>query len=155
MTSAVALAGAALFISAGLAWAARLVHIGNLDALSLAAKTAVPHPVCPVDWPELRIQAVVTPPDEPFRVLLLVEWPAKQRTATMLVELDPRDRRSPELLAAWRADQVSIAPSWLGGRQVELRRRQSLARVRGLLVSEDPPPESGASRQPGAGAGRM
>ncbi len=139
MAPAVELAGAVLFIVAGLGWAARIVHIGNLDALSLAAKTAVPHPVCPVDWPELRITAVVTPPDESFLVLLQVEWPTRERTATMLLQLDRRDRRARQLLPEWCAKQASIAPGWLGGSRVELRRRQSLARVRGLLVGDAPP----------------
>ncbi len=142
MVSAAALAGAALFIVTGLTWAARLVHIGNLDALSLAAKTAVPNPVSPVDWPELRILAVLRPPEESMRILLLVEWPARQRTATMLLELGPRDRRSPRLLTQWCAAQTSIAPGWVDGSRVELRRRQSLARVRAMPVGGDLPPES-------------
>jgi hypothetical protein len=139
--SAAALAGAALFILAGLAWTARLVHIGNLDALSLVAKTAVPDPLSPVDWPELRIRSVVTPPDDPLVVLLFVEWPARQRTATLLLALDSGDRRSRQLLAEWSADQVAVAPSWRDGSRIELRRRQSLARVRGLLMAEQPVPQ--------------
>ena len=41
---AVALAGAILFIAAGLAWTARLVHIGDLDAQALAKKSCPPRP---------------------------------------------------------------------------------------------------------------
>jgi len=50
-----------LFICAGLACSARLVHIGNLDALALAEKMAVPDPASALDWPELRVHAVDRP----------------------------------------------------------------------------------------------
>lgn len=54
-----AVAGACLFIAAGLAWTARLVHIGAVDAQELADKLAAPEPVSAVDWPELRLRAAV------------------------------------------------------------------------------------------------
>ncbi|MGO9143826.1 MAG: hypothetical protein ACLP70_20635, partial [Streptosporangiaceae bacterium] len=74
MIVAVALAGAVLFIAGGLAWTARLVHIGNLDALALAEKIGTPDPVSALDWPELHVRAVIPQPGEPSVVLLRVGW---------------------------------------------------------------------------------
>jgi hypothetical protein len=135
---AIALAGAILFIVAGLAWTARLVYVGNLDAQALAEKVAVPAPASALDWPELHLQAVVAQPDEPPLVLLHVDWPAyPQRMATLLVELDRDDRRSLSVLTGWCACRASIAPSRRAGAELELRRRQSLERVHAVLIAED------------------
>jgi hypothetical protein len=143
--TAAAVAGACLFIAAGWAWTARLVHIGTLDALDLAEKLAVPVPDSALDWPELQVRAVV-PQDvagEQALVLLLVEWPAHHDQATLLVDLDPADERSLPLLSRWCAARASVSPGRCGPGELELRRRQSLERVRGLLVAEDAVPAAG------------
>jgi hypothetical protein len=140
--AAAALAGACLFIAAGLAWTARLVRIGALDALELAEKLAVPEPISALDWPELRVRAVV-PQDvagEQPLVLLLVEWPAHGEQATLLVDLGPADRRSLPLLSRWCAARAPVSPGRCGPGELQLRRRQSLERIRGLLVAEDTVP---------------
>ena len=132
------LAWACVLIVGALVWTARLVHVGNLDAMALAEKVATPEPVSALDWPELRVAAVVPQPGEPFLVLLLVEWPAHpERTATLLIRLDRSDQRSLPLLSQWYATRASVSPTG-GGGKVELRRRQSLDRVRGVLLAEDP-----------------
>jgi hypothetical protein len=132
------LAAAVLLVAAGLAWTARLVHVGNLDALALASKVATPDPVSALDWPELRIRAIIPQPDERPLVLVRVGWPAcPQRAATLLVALDSSDHRSLHLLSQWCATQASISPTRLGGADLEFRRRQSLERVRAVLVAED------------------
>jgi hypothetical protein len=137
---AVALAGAILFIAAGLAWTARLVHIGGLDAQALAEKVASPVPTSALDWPELHLQAVVAQPDEQSLVLLHVSWPAHpQREATLLLALDRGDRRSLSLLSQWCAGGASVSPARRDGAELELRRRQSLDRVHAVLVAEDIP----------------
>jgi hypothetical protein len=83
-----ALIGAALFIVLGLGAAARIVHIGNLDALGLASKLSTPRPKSAVDWPDLAVRAVVPQPDKPAVVLLWVTRPGHDgREATLLVEL--------------------------------------------------------------------
>jgi hypothetical protein len=134
---AAALAGVILAIAVGLAWTARLVHIGNLDAQDLAEKVAVPAPVSALDWPELHLNAVVAQPDEQS-VLLSVDWPAHpQRAATLLLALDPDDRHSLLLLSQWCAGQASVSPARRDGAEVVLRRRQSLERVHAILVVED------------------
>jgi hypothetical protein len=90
--AAICAAGATLFVVAALVWTARLVHVGNLDALSLAQKVGTPHPISALDWPELHVGMVVSVTDEPPVVLLLVEWPAHpERTASLLVRLDHGD----------------------------------------------------------------
>jgi hypothetical protein len=140
---AVAILGALVLLgaTAGLAWTARLLRIGTLDALELASKVAVPDPASALDWPELRVRAVVPQPDESGLVLLLVGWPAQSRqTATLLVALDSGDRRSVPMLAHWCATQASVSPSRLGQAGIELRRRQSLDRVQAVLVAEDNAP---------------
>jgi hypothetical protein len=140
---AVALAGVISFIAAGLAWTARLVHVGNLDAQALAEKVAVPVPTSALDWPELHLQAVVAQPDEQPLVLLHVGWPAHpQRVATLLVVLGRDDRRSLSLLSQWCVGQASVSPVRRGGAELELRRRQSLERVHAVLIAEDIPAQS-------------
>ncbi len=152
MIAAVALAGAVLCIVAGLAWTARLVHIGALDALALAEKMAVPDPVSALDWPEFHVRAVIPQPGEPSLVLLLVGWPSHWgRVATLLVDLGRGDQRSLPLLSRWCAGQASISPARRGDGELELRRRQSLERVRGLLLAEDATPASSGSWWPGPG----
>jgi hypothetical protein len=138
---AAALAGVTVFMAAGLAWTARLVHIGNLDAQDLADKTCVPTPASALDWPELHLNAVVAQPDEQPVVLLYVDWPAHpERAATLLLALDRDDRRSLPLLSQWCADHASVSPARQDGAELTLRRRQSLERVHALLVAEDTAP---------------
>jgi hypothetical protein len=141
--TAVALLGAVVLLGAvaGLAWTAHLLHIGTVDALELASKVAVPKPASALDWPELRVRAVVPQPDESGLVLLLVGWPAQPRqTATLLVALDSDDRRSVPTLAHWCATRASVSPTRLGAAGIELRRRQTLDRVRAVQVAEDNAP---------------
>jgi hypothetical protein len=135
---AVALTGVILFIVAGVAWTARLVHIGNLDAQALADKTGSPEPSSALDWPELHVHAVIAQPDEQSLVLLHVGWPAyPQRKATLLVALGQGDRGSLALLSRWCTCAASIAPVRRDGAELELRRRQSLERVHAVLITED------------------
>ena len=138
MIVAAALAGVIVFIAGGLFWAGRLVHLGNLDMQALADKLATPDPVSALDWPELRMQAVVPQPDDQPLVLLDVGWPGHAReSATLLLALDRADQRSLALLSRWCAQQASISPVRCGGAELELRRRQSLERVHAVLVSEE------------------
>jgi hypothetical protein len=153
--AAAGLAGALLLMIAGLTWTARLVHVGNLDALALAEKVAVPDPASAIDWPELHVRTVIPQPGEPSLVLLLVEWPAHpERAATLLVRLDAGDQRSVPLLSQWSADRASVSAARHGGGQVELRRRQSLERVRGFLAAEDPCGPRRDRQKPIPGPGR-
>jgi hypothetical protein len=135
----IALASAIIFILAGLAWtAARMVHVGNLDAHALAEKAALPTPASALDWPELHVYAAVPQPGDQPAVLLHVGWPAHPRSeAVLLLALDHGDSRSPSLLAQWCASAASVSPTRCGGTELELRRRQSLDRVHAFLIAED------------------
>jgi hypothetical protein len=147
VVAVLALTGAALFIVMGLAAAARIVHIGNLDALGLASKLAVPRPTSAVDWPELAIRAVVPQPGGPAMVLLWVSWPGHHGAdATLLIQLTSPPARSVRLLARWCQLSSSISPIALGQAGIELRRRQSLERVRGRLLAEDSAQAPAAAR---------
>ena len=127
-----------LLAAAGLAWTARLVHVSNLDALELAGKVGVPDPVSALDWPELRVRAIVQQPGDQPLVLLLVGWPAHpQRAATLLLAIDSGDHRSVPLLSLWCAAQAPVSPTRRDGAELELRRRKSLERVHAALVAED------------------
>lgn len=138
MAAAAAIGALVLLAAAGLAWTARLVHISNLDAAALAGKVGVPDPVSALDWPELRVRAIVPQPGDQPLVLLLVSWPAHpQRTATLLVAIDSGDNRSVPLLSLWCATQAPLSPTRRDGTGLELRRRQSLERVHAVLVAED------------------
>jgi hypothetical protein len=140
---AAALAGLVVFVVALLAAAARLVHLGNLDALALAEKVAVPEPDSALDWPDLQVLAVVAQPDDQPLVLLHVIWSAHPgQAAILLLALDEADRRSSLLLSRWCACHASVCPMRRPGAGLELRRRQSLERVHALLVSEDIAPAS-------------
>jgi hypothetical protein len=151
--AAIGAAGTTLFIMAALAWTARLVHVGNLDALALAEKVGTPQPVSAVDWPELHVRTIVSVTDDPPVVLLLVEWPAhRERAASLLVRLDHGDQRSVPLLSQWCTVQASVSPTRREDGRLELRRRQSMERVRGFLVAEDP--QRAPSAAPRAGARR-
>jgi hypothetical protein len=135
---AVALAGVVLFMVTGLAWTARLVHVGNLDAQALAEKTASPVPSSALDWPELHVHAVIAQPGEQRLVLLHVGWPAHpQREATLVVALNEGERRSLSLLSQWCSGEASVSPIRGDGAELELRRRQSLERVHAVLIAED------------------
>ncbi|MFI6996630.1 hypothetical protein [Nocardia sp. NPDC050175] len=141
MGLAVGLVGITLFLVSGLVWTAYLVCAGNLDAQALAEKMAVPQPSSALDWPELHVQAVVAQPDQESLVLLHVDWPAfPQRNATLLVSLDEGDPRSLLVLSQWCACQASVSPARPCGEMMELRRRQSLQRVSGVLLAESPWP---------------
>jgi len=147
VVAVLALTGAALFIVAGLGAAARIVHIGNLDALGLAAKLATPYPASAADWPELTVRAVVQQPDEQATVLLLVDRPYHDTPAvTLLLELSGPPERSVRLLENWCQASSSISPRLRGGAEIELRRRQSLERVRGRLLTEDSAPARATAR---------
>ena len=141
MITTAALAGSCLLIlAAWLAWTVRVLHVGTLDALALADKIATPRPVSALDWPELTVRAVVPQdlPGEPSLVVVFVEWPAhRERPATLLVDLGGTDQRSLALLTQWCATQASVSPTRCADGELELRRRQSLERVRAVLVAED------------------
>jgi hypothetical protein len=114
---ALALTGAVLFIPTGLALTARLVRIGNLDAVALA---------------------VVPQPGQPSVLLLLVGWPRHHgQEATLLVRLDDADQRSLTMLSRWCEERSSISPRRCQRAELELRRRQSLDRVRVQPLAED------------------
>lgn len=131
------------FIAAGLAWTARLVHIGNLDAHALAEKTAAPSPASALDWPELRLRSVIAQPSGPPLVLLRVGWPAyPRREATLLVAVARGDKGSLSLLSEWCAASASISPVLRYGGELELRRRQSLECVHAVLIAEDGTPDA-------------
>jgi hypothetical protein len=137
---AAALGGVILFVAAGLIWTARLVHIGNLDVQALAEKVATPEPASVLDWPELRVRAVIPQPGGQQLVLLHVGWPKQPpQVATLLVALDSEDHQSLALLSQWCARQASISPVRRHGAELELRRRQSLERVHAVMVAEDGP----------------
>jgi hypothetical protein len=135
---AAALAGVIVLMAAALTWrTGRLVHIGNLDMQALADKLATPEPVSALDWPELRVHAVIPEPGSRPLVLLQVGWPARPRqAATLLVALNHGDELALPLLAQWCTGQVSIAPLRREGSELEFRRRQTLERVHGVLVAE-------------------
>ena len=130
-----------LLIAGMVTWTARMLHVGNLDYSALKDKTATPHPVSALDWPEVHVRAVVPQPDEQSVVLLLVDWPArKEKAATLMIALDGSDQLSVSLLSRWCETQASVVVTRRGEAQLEFRRRQTLERVRATLVAEDPLP---------------
>ena len=143
-----------LGVAAGLAWAARLLHVGTLDALDLSAKVGTPVPASALDWPELHIRAAVSQDTrgDAGLVLIRARWPEHpERTATLLARLDGEQDPALRLLSQWYAQAASVSPSRRGAGRFELRRRQSLERVRGELIAEDYGAAKAQWRQPSAG----
>jgi hypothetical protein len=127
-----------VIVAAGLTWTVRRMHIGNLDALALAEKVAIPQPQSALDWPELQVRAVIAQPGMPEHVLLQVGWPAHpERESTLLLAVSGDGARTLDLLGDWCAIRASVAPVRRGPTELELRRRQTLERVRGVLIAED------------------
>lgn len=148
VVAALALVGAALFIAAGLGAAARRVHIGNLDAQALVEKLSAPYPLSALDWPELRVRAVVPQPGQPLVAVLLVGRPGFDELAsTLLVRFDGAGQPV-SVLSGWCGDGASVSPSRRGDRRFELRRRQSLERVSGSVLTEDVTPPAGPRHRP-------
>ena len=85
MIAAVILVGISVLVMAGVAWTARRVHVGTLDALALAEKVATPRPSSALDWPELRVRAFVPQPDEPAELALPANRPAQVLTQAWLL----------------------------------------------------------------------
>ena len=157
MEAAALIGAVVLLTAAALGWTARRVHVSNLDALELAAKVSVSHPVSALDWPELRVRAIVPQPGDQPLVLLLVGWPEHPlQAATLLLAIDSGDTRSVPLLSRWCATQAHVSPTRRDGAGLELRRRQSLERVHAVLIAEDyaalRPPCGGQSGHRGSAA---
>ena len=137
MVLAIAVSCVILLLAAGLTWTARLLRVGSLDAQALAERVAFPEPASVLEWPELQIQLVVPESDELSPVLLQVRWPAyPSRVAILLVTLDPVEQRALSFLYQWSASGASVVAE-RHGTGLELRRRQSLERVRAVLLTED------------------
>jgi hypothetical protein len=139
MVLAIAIACVILLLAAGLTWTARLLRVSGLDAQALAEKVAFPEPASALEWPELQIQVVVPESGDLSPVLLQVGWPAYPRqVAILLVALDPGDQRALSFLCQWSVNGASVVAERHGA-GLELRRRQSLERVRATLLAEDYP----------------
>jgi hypothetical protein len=134
---AVAISAVFLSLVAVLTWTVRLLRISALDAQALAEKLAFPEPASALEWPELRVQSVVPQPDDLSPVILEVGWPAyPERVATLLVALDHDEARAVSLLCQWSTAGAAVM-TLRQGAELELRRRQSLERVHGILLGED------------------
>jgi hypothetical protein len=134
---AVAISAVFLSLVAVLTWTVRLLRISALDAQALAEKLAFPEPASALEWPELRVQSVVPQPDDLSPLILEVGWPAyPERVATLLVALDHDEARAVSLLCQWSTAGAAVM-TLRQGAELELRRRQSLERVHGILLGED------------------
>jgi hypothetical protein len=114
--------------------------VGTLDALDLSAKVSTPVPGSALDWPELHVRAAVGQdlPGAARLVLIHAQWPGHpEQTATLLARLDGDQGLALGLLSQWCAQAASVSPSRRGPGWFELRRRQSLERVRAELIAED------------------
>ena len=131
---ALVVAGLGMVMAAGAA--VRLLWIGNLDALDLAAKVAIPYPTTARDWPELRIDAVLPSPAG-SEVLLAVRWPGRPENRSVLVVAALDDRAACRYLTEWCATRASLSPTPHGPSGLDLRRRRTFQRVELEVLSED------------------
>ena len=140
-----ALAGALVFIVAGLALAARLVYVGNLDAQALADKAAPPS-VSPrsasaLGWPEILCEAWW--PSRMSSRLSCLTWyglPIRGGKRPCWWLLGRNDTGSLSRLSQWCAGAASVSAVRHYGAELKLRRRQSLECVHAVLIAEDCPP---------------
>jgi hypothetical protein len=116
--------------------AVRLIAIGNLDALELASKIAVPFPATARDWPELRIDAVLPSPAG-SEVLLAVRWPGRPENRSVLVVTALDDPAAGRYLTEWCDTRASLSPTPHGTSGLDLRRRRTFQRVELEVLSED------------------
>ena len=124
-------------IAAGLVWTVRLLHVSGLDAQALADKVAFSEPASALEWPEMQVRSVLPEPDALSPVIVHVRWPAyPSRVAFLLVSLDHDERLAFSVLSRWSATGASVTAERRGA-ELELRRRQSLERVRAILIAED------------------
>ena len=127
----------AIGVCASIAWAVRLIRLGASDSEDLAAKLAVPFPQRAADWPEIRLDAVVSDPESAKRVLLLARWPAyPERRALLVLDVDDAVSRAHGLLASWRDTDASLSPVAVAGGRLLLRRRRTSDAVIALVVRE-------------------
>jgi hypothetical protein len=91
-----------------------------------------------VDWPELRLDAVLPEPLS-SDVLVVARWPARPESRSVLllriVSNGDRDR-----LARWSQRRHSLSPLRWGTDGLELRRRGSVERVQAIVLSEEGAP---------------
>ena len=115
----------------------RAFRISTLDATELASKLHVPRPLSARDWPELHIDEVVADPEVPWRILLLVRWPAHPRPRALLViDAAGADQRALRLLREWRDERASVSPTRAGEGGLVLRRRRRPEQLITRIVDE-------------------
>lgn len=127
--------GVGLLLVVPFVWTGYVVYVGMLDAQSLAEKTAVPHPLSALDWPELHLDSVVPQPDDTDFVIVSAVWPAQPLERSVLLVV-PTGAKDVQRLVRWSRTGASIAPRRCPSEFVELRRRRSVERVRVALVAE-------------------
>ncbi len=127
-----------LILLVALIWAGRLARDSSAGAPEPADGAARPDLVSALDWPELRVQAVVPEPsEEPLALVVVGRAAGPRREATLLLALDNGDDRAVSQLSQWCAAGALVCASRQGGAALELRRGRSLERVHAVLVAED------------------
>jgi hypothetical protein len=127
--------GGVLFMAAA-GYALYLIHVGLLDAASLAEKVAVPRPVSALDWPEMHVSSVLAEPDDGTQLLVSVVWPARPTHHSILLFEVSDQQRDLRRLTEWSSSQASVTAARLVGNGVELRQRHGLQRVQAALLAE-------------------
>jgi hypothetical protein len=130
-------------ITGGIALVVLLVHtwrklnVGALDAICLAAKTAVPNPSSACDWPELRIDALLVAPGDNKEALVEATWPGRpENRATLVVHFNSTKQSDLQILRGWQLQGASIVPMPSSSTGIELRRRGTRTHVDATVLSE-------------------
>ena len=125
-------------MAGGVAYTVRSLHVGMLDAMALASKTAVPRPRSARDWPELRLDAVVPAPSYDGDILVVARWPGRPGTvSTMVLRSDGSRERALRWLADWCRRDVAISPMPWQRDGIELRPRRASRRVCACVLAEE------------------
>jgi hypothetical protein len=130
-------------VAGGIALVALLVHTwrklntGALDAVCLAAKTAVPNPSSARDWPELRIDTLLVAPGDNNEALVEATWPGQPANrATLVVHFNSTNQSNVQILRSWQLQGASIVPMPSSSSGIELRRRGTRTHVDATVLSE-------------------
>ncbi len=82
--------------------------------------------------------AAIPQPDASDYAIISVAWPARPwMRASLLLALDERSHHTMRVLSEWCTQGARVVLVSLGNGFIEMRRRQSLERLKVLLVAED------------------
>jgi len=124
-------------ISCSGVWVLHFVHGRIRGRGDQPGTTPATSPARVADWPELRLDAVVTDPEGKDRVLVIARRPNRPDLRTLLVlDLDGPAPGALQLLFRWRDTNASVSPRGGAGERLVLSARRGDDSVSACVVRE-------------------